>query len=49
MLEQKIENFSKNNINFLYNYSLKKLNWFNIGGTAKVFFKPEKLEHLIFF
>ena len=50
MLEQKIENFSKkNNVNFLYNYSLKKLNWFNIGGTAKVFFKPEKLEHLILF
>ena len=50
MLEQKIENFSKkNSVNFLYNYSLKKLNWFNIGGTAKVFFKPEKLEHLILF
>jgi UDP-N-acetylmuramate dehydrogenase len=33
----------------LFNYDLKKTNWFNIGGEAKAFFKPENLNDLIIF
>ena len=32
-----------------FNYSLKKLNWFNIGGDTKIYFKPETLQDLIEF
>jgi len=32
-----------------FDYDLKKTNWFNIGGNAKAFFKPENLNDLIFF
>ena len=32
-----------------FNYNLKKTNWFNIGGDAKVFFKPENLNELVLF
>ena len=31
----------------LFNESIKKLNWFNIGGNAKVFFKPNSLKGLV--
>ena len=31
-----------------YQYDMKLLNWFNLGGPAKVFFKPSTLEELIF-
>jgi len=34
---------------FIFNYDLKKLNWFNIGGKAKVFFKVDTLNELILF
>ena len=37
----------KNDINF--DADLKKKNWFNIGGRAKVFFKPNELKDLIEF
>ena len=33
----------------LFDYDLKKTNWFNIGGKAKAFFKPENLNDLISF
>ena len=33
----------------LFNESIKKLNWFNIGGNAKVFFKPDNLYDLVTF
>ena len=33
----------------LFDYSIKKLNWFNIGGKTKVFFKPYDLQDLIKF
>ena len=47
MLDREIVSFSKKtNTKFLYNYNLKKLNWFNIGGATKFFFKPETLEKL---
>jgi len=32
-----------------FNYSLKKLNWFNIGGNTKIYFKPNNLNDLIDF
>ena len=32
-----------------FDYDLKKTNWFNIGGNAKAFFKPENLKDLINF
>ena len=39
MLEQKIKKFSeKISSKIQLNYNLKNLNWFNIGGKAKVFF-----------
>ena len=48
-----IENFENKFRNFngriYYNYSLKKLNWFNIGGNTKIYFKPESLKDLVEF
>ena len=44
--ENKFKNFSTG-INF--NYSLKNLNWFNIGGNANVYFKPNTLKDFIEF
>ncbi len=44
--ENKLKNF---NGKIYFNYSLKKLNWFNIGGDAKIYFKPDTLQHLIEF
>ena len=32
-----------------FDYNLKKTNWFNIGGIAKAYFKPESLNELILF
>ena len=32
-----------------FNHDLKKLNWFNIGGRAKIFFKPNTLKSLVEF
>ena len=35
---KKIKEFSnKNNLNIEYEFDLKNLNWFNIGGKTKVF------------
>ena len=45
-----LKNFSEKTAGKLtFEYDLKKLNWFNIGGTAKAFFKPENLSDLITF
>ena len=33
----------------IFNADLKKKNWFNIGGKAKIYFKPTDLKHLIKF
>ena len=33
----------------LLNYELKKTNWFNIVGKAKIYFRPESLTELIEF
>ena len=32
-----------------FQYDLKKLNWFNIGGRAEIFFKPNTLKSLVKF
>ena len=32
-----------------FNYDLKKSNWFNIGGKAKIYFRPDNLPDLILF
>ncbi len=45
-LKELLEEFSKN---LKLDYDLKKKNWFNIGGKAKIFFKAENLRDLIKF
>ncbi len=46
----KLENFSKQiKGKLIFNYNLKKTNWFNIGGKTKAYFKPESLNELISF
>ena len=37
---------SKYNSDIFFNFDIKKLNWFNIGGKTKVFFKPKSLKEL---
>jgi len=50
MQTDSLKNFSKKtNGKLLFDYDLKKTNWFNIGGKAKAFFKPENLDDLISF
>jgi len=44
--ENKFKNF---NGKIYFNYSLKKLNWFNIGGDTKIYFKPDTLQNLLEF
>ena len=44
--ENRFKKFGKN---IYFNYSLKKLNWFNIGGNTKIYFKPNSLNDLIKF
>ncbi len=45
-----LKKFSKNiKSKFVFDYDLKKTNWFNIGGFSKVFFKPDTLNELIEF
>ena len=34
---------------FLFDFDLKKSNWFNIGGKTKAYFKPDNLSDLILF
>ena len=43
------ELLKKFNSKILYNEDLKKKNWFNIGGKAKVFFKANELKDLVDF
>ena len=40
---------SKSDREIFFNYDLKKLNWFNIGGKSEIFFKPNSLKSLIRF
>ena len=34
------------NSNIFFDFDIKKLNWLNIGGKTKVFFKPKNLKEL---
>ena len=44
---QDIKNFSEKKQNTLYfDYNIKNLNWFNIGGKSKLFYKPGSLKDL---
>ena len=44
---QDLKNFSANKKNTLYfDYNIKNLNWFNIGGKSKLFYKPDSLKDL---
>ena len=36
----------KHNTDLFFDFEIKKLNWFNIGGKSKVFFKPKTLKEL---
>ena len=46
----KIKEFSKKiKSKLFFDYDLKKINWFNIGGKAKAYFKPDSLNDLILF
>jgi len=50
MTKDTLESFSnKINSKFLFDYDLKKSNWFNIGGKAKGYFKPDTLDDLVLF
>ena len=45
-----LKNFSKDiRGKLIFDYDIKKMNWFNIGGVAKAYFKPESLNELILF
>ena len=45
-----LKNFSKDiKGKLIFDYDIKKMNWFNIGGVAKAYFKPESLNELILF
>ena len=50
MANDNLESFSnKINSKFLFDYDLKKSNWFNIGGKTKGYFKPDTLDDLVLF
>ena len=50
MVSKELKKFSNEIISKIYfDYDLKKSNWFNIGGKAKVYFKPDNLPDLILF
>ena len=45
-----LKNFSKDiKGKLIFDYDIKKMNWFNIGGVAKAYFKPESLKELVLF
>ena len=50
MSTDSLKKFSEQtNGKLIFDYDLKKTNWFNIGGNAKAYFKPENLKDLIDF
>jgi len=50
MLVDSLKKFSeKTDGKIIFDYNLKKTNWFNIGGNAKAFFRPENLKDLVNF
>ena len=50
MHSEELKKFSNEVSSKIYfNYDLKKSNWFNIGGKAKIYFKPDNLPDLVLF
>ena len=50
MLSEELKKFSNEVSSKIYfDYDLKKSNWFNIGGKAAIYFKPETLKDLTSF
>jgi len=50
MLSEELKKFSSEVSSKIYfDYDLKKSNWFNIGGKAKIYFRPDNLSDLIMF
>ena len=50
MLIEEIKKFSNEiNSKIYFDYDLKKSNWFNIGGKAKIYLRPDNLSDLILF
>ena len=50
MLIEELKKFSNEISSKIYfDYDLKKSNWFNIGGKAKIYFRPDNLPDLILF
>ena len=50
MLSEELKKFSKKVSSKIYfEYDLKKSNWFNIGGKAKIYFRPDNLPDLSLF
>ena len=49
MQTEDLKNLNSNESEIHFEYGLKKLNWFNIGGKAKIFFKANTLKGLIEF
>ena len=50
MLSEELKKFSNEVDSKIYfEYDLKKSNWFNIGGKAKIYFRPDNLPDLILF
>ena len=50
MIVDDIKKFALNiKSDIFFDFNIKKLNWFNIGGKTKIFFKPKSLKELIDF
>ena len=50
MPSEELKKFSNEVSSKIYfDYDLKKSNWFNIGGKAKIYFRPDNLSDLILF
>jgi len=50
MLSEELKKFSNEiNSRIYFEYNLKRSNWFNIGGKAKIYFRPDNLSDLISF
>jgi len=49
LISQILEIKKKISGQILFNESLSKYSWFNLGGPAKVIFKPKNLHELSFF
>ena len=50
MISEELTKFSNEVSSKIYfDYDLKKSNWFNIGGKAKIYFRPDNLPDLILF